>query len=34
MAPDPRQLHPLPAYPACTFLAPLAEGRANVEIGR
>ena len=34
MPPNPDTLHPMPDYPACTFLRPLAEGRANVEVGR
>lgn len=34
MAPDPNRLHPMDAYPPTTFLRPLAEGRANVEVGR
>jgi virginiamycin A acetyltransferase len=34
MAPDPNRLHPMDAYPPATFLRPLAEGRANVEVGR
>lgn len=32
--PDPRNLHPLPAHPRVVFLQPLAEGRANVTVGR
>ncbi|GAA0308779.1 CatB-related O-acetyltransferase [Rhodovulum strictum] len=34
MAPDPNRLHPMAAAPAVTFLRPLAEGRANVAVGR
>jgi virginiamycin A acetyltransferase len=34
MAPDPNRLHPMDAYPPATFLRPLAEGRANVQVGR
>lgn len=32
--PDPDRLHPMEAYPAATFLRPLAMGRPNVEVGR
>jgi virginiamycin A acetyltransferase len=31
--PDPATRHPIPAHPRVGFLAPLAEGRANVSIG-
>ena len=31
--PDPATLHPMEGYPRVTFLAPLAEGRTNVEVG-
>ena len=31
--PDPDALHPLPEHPRVVFLRPLAEGRANVEVG-
>lgn len=31
--PDPRALTPLPGHPRVKFLRPLAEGRANVEVG-
>ena len=31
--PDPDILHPMPDYPAATFLRPLAGGRTNVEVG-
>lgn len=34
MGPDPDKLHPMEAYPPCTFLRPLAEGLTNVEVGR
>jgi virginiamycin A acetyltransferase len=34
MAPDPNRLHPMDAYPAATFLRPLAGDRPNVEVGR
>ncbi len=32
--PDPAALHPVAAFPRIGFLQPLAEGRANVEVGR
>jgi virginiamycin A acetyltransferase len=31
--PDPATRHPIPAHPRVGFLAPLAEGRANVSVG-
>lgn len=31
--PDPDTLHPMEAHPPTTFLRPLAEGRANVDVG-
>jgi virginiamycin A acetyltransferase len=32
--PDPGLLHPVPEHPRIAFLAPQAEGRANVSVGR
>ncbi|MEM8956292.1 MAG: CatB-related O-acetyltransferase [Pseudomonadota bacterium] len=33
MGPDPTVLHPIPAAPSLVWLAPLAKGRARIEVG-